>query len=713
MSSLSAALSYLRSNVGSNCVLGSLKLKLKVFTMLKTLEAFWGRDSFLEYQSWVLPEVQGWVMDIEALASLESQKRFCEELVQNVVKNESFILLAGDTGSGRTVICEQLVNETDSRMRAVFIPCHKDMPLQRLRELFLQQLLPSSEFDPDLNLVDALDRARIPYNHKILVVVDDADTVISSFYNELLALYEHFLGQGRFSFVLVGHPLWAEEKVSRPTSRADVELMRIPTISLAEALLLSRHMFAVQNSMRVYKAISNRLPDALSNAKGNLNQIIAITEKLMKDPTSPEVTNEKGGKLGKDRNVAAKPKKSSSVGIFVTVVCIIIVLACLIPIFLGGSFFSDDKSKAQAQSQVANGDALVLGDSDKLLNDAGALPDSIPGGIDAETVKKQTEHSVTLSGEQLEKIEGRANSSDYPRRVGGSVSKEPTVVTLRRADNINHVATASTKTNTAIDMPPAAKPVMPTAQQLAAQQKVMSEADQALANIAKQAQAPVAQASAPTQQLTANDKANLQSAAQKKLEADRAAAKRAAEAEKRAANAAAVQAAAQSQRQTAQAAQTTQQGAAQAAKQAAQQQAAQVPPRPALKAGQVISLAEEARQQQAARRNNAATQAPAANANAGAGSHTAAIRALNGNHYTVQIVSASNRANVAAAARALNTSWWIVDSNRNGRPWYILIAGDYATREDAMAAARNIPRSVSQGATPFAKRISEAQAEIR
>ena len=59
MSSLSAALSYLRSNVGSNCVLGSLKLKLKVFTMLKTLEAFWGRDSFLEYQSWVLPEVQG------------------------------------------------------------------------------------------------------------------------------------------------------------------------------------------------------------------------------------------------------------------------------------------------------------------------------------------------------------------------------------------------------------------------------------------------------------------------------------------------------------------------------------------------------------------------------------------------------------------------------------------------------------------------------
>ena len=45
-------------------------------------------------------------MDIEALASLESQKRFCNELVEMAVKEESFILLSGETGSGRTVVCK-------------------------------------------------------------------------------------------------------------------------------------------------------------------------------------------------------------------------------------------------------------------------------------------------------------------------------------------------------------------------------------------------------------------------------------------------------------------------------------------------------------------------------------------------------------------------------------------------------------------------------
>lgn len=248
-------------------------------------------------------------MDIEALASLESQKRFCNELVEMAVKEESFILLSGETGSGRTVVCEQLVNETDAKMRAVFIPCHKDMQIQRLRELFLQQLIPSGKYDYDLNLPDILSSVHIPYNHKILVVVDDIDTVVSSFYNELLALHQQFAGQGRFSFVLVCQPLWADEKAARPVGNVDVSVMEIPALSLKEAGILSRHLFAVQNAMRIYNSIKNKLPEALSNADGNMSKIIAITEKLMKDPTSPQVSNDRMRKAGKD--AAAKPKKKS------------------------------------------------------------------------------------------------------------------------------------------------------------------------------------------------------------------------------------------------------------------------------------------------------------------------------------------------------------------------------------------------------------------
>ena len=637
-------------------------------------------------------------MDIEALASLESQKRFCNELVEMAVKEESFILLSGETGSGRTVVCEQLVNETDAKMRAVFIPCHKDMQIQRLRELFLQQLIPSGKYDYDLNLPDILSSVHIPYNHKILVVVDDIDTVVSSFYNELLALHQQFAGQGRFSFVLVCQPLWADEKAARPVGNVDVSVMEIPALSLKEAGILSRHLFAVQNAMRIYNSIKNKLPEALSNADGNMSKIIAITEKLMKDPTSPQVSNDRMRKAGKD--AAAKPKKkSSSVGIFVTVVCIVIVFACLIPIFFGGSFFgSDDSGKSATKSQVANGDALVFNDDEKLQADGGLLPDAVPGGVDAEIVKKETEHSVTLSGKELEQIEGGANNSGYPRGMGGSVNQATAQVpVLRRSDNFNHIKAGSGLATTAIDVPPVSHMPGPVPQQMPqqmAQQQPQQMAQQMPQQLAQPqlAPKPMAQPQNQVAQGIARDTAALEAAAQKKLKADREAAAKAQ-----------AQAQANAQNQTAQ----TQKPAAPAAPKPV------VPQRQPLKAGQVISLADEQRQLKQLQAAQSQARRPAAQNTAASAESKAKIGALNGNHWTVQIVSASNRANVAAAARGLTTPWWIVDSSRNGKPWYILISGDYATREEAIAASRNIPLSVSQGATPFAKRISEAKAELR
>lgn len=625
-------------------------------------------------------------MDIEALASLESQKRFCNELVEMAVKEESFILLSGETGSGRTVVCEQLVNETDAKMRAVFIPCHKDMQIQRLRELFLQQLIPSGKYDYDLNLPDILSSLHIPYNHKILVVVDDIDTVVSSFYNELLALHQQFAGQGRFSFVLVCQPLWADEKAARPVGNVDVSVMEIPALSLKEADILSRHLFAVQNAMRIYNSIKNKLPEALSNADGNMSKIIAITEKLMKDPTSPQVSNDRMRKAGKD--AAAKPKKkSSSVGIFVTVVCIVIVFACLIPIFFGGSFFgSDDSSKSATKSQVANGDALVFNDDEKLQADGGLLPDAVPGGVDAEIVKKETEHSVTLSGKELEQIEGGANNSGYPRGMGGSVNQATAQVpVLRRSDNFNHIKSGSGSATTAIDVPPVSQMPGPVPQQMPQQMAQQMPQPQVAPKPMMQPQNQVAQD-------IARDTAALEAAAQKKLKADREAAAKAQ-----------AQAQANAQKQTAQAQKVTAPAAPKPV----------VPQRQPLKAGQVISLADEQRQLKQLQEAQAQASRPAAQNTAASAESKAQIGALNGNHWTVQIVSASNRANVAAAARGLTTPWWIVDSSRNGKPWYILISGDYATREEAIAASRNIPLSVSQGATPFAKRISEAKAELR
>ena len=683
-------------------------------------------------------------MDIEALASLESQKRFCADLVQQVVDHESFVLLAGERGSGRTVVCEQVVNETDSKMRAVFIPCHKDMQLQRLRELFLQQLLPNMEFDTSINLPDALIKVHIPHNNRILVVVDDVDVVVSAFYNELLALYEQFLGQSRFSFILVCKPLWAEEKISRYNGKAEITLKQIPPLNLQESLILSRHIFALNNTLRIYKAIANRLPEALAGTKGNLSRIIADTETLMKEPTAPQLGQDTGGK-GKLPAAAKSKKKSNTVGIFVTVVCIIIVLACLIPIFFGGNFFSDEDANT-TQAQVPNENALLFDEGNKSFADSvtadnGALPPSVSGdGLEARAPAPQTEHSVTLSGEELDRIEGGANGSGYPRGVGGSqvnnAAPSNQVVTLRREDNRNHFREGAAPQTTAVDVTAQQQQALMVQQQQAAaaaaleHQKQLQEqqrqqqlaAQQAAQQGAQQAAAQQAAAQQQQQQppqqpeileapmpprvaANANARDQLDQAAQDKIAADRERAQQAARQQE--------QERAQQPQQTAQnnRQQQQQQPAAQR-----QQQPAQ-PQRPPLRAGQVINLADEQRAQQEARQ----PQRPAATANNTA--QRATGRAVEGNiremlnmsddRFTVQIVSSSSRANITAAAQGLNGRYWILETRYNNRPWFVLLSGDYATRDAAQAAARQIPRSVSQGAIPFAKRLMDIKPEIR
>ena len=588
-------------------------------------------------------------MDVEELASLESQKKFCAELV-DLVSKENFVLLAGERGSGRTVLCEQVVNETDSKMRAVFIPCHKDMQLQRLRELFLQQLLPNMEFDTNLNLPDSLLKVHIPHNNKILVVVDDADMVVSSFFNELMALYEQFLGQGRFSFILVGQPLWAEEKMQQAElhSKTHVTLKQIPPLNLQESMVLARHVFALNNTMQIYKALQQRLPERLTGAKGNISRIIAITEKLMKEPTVPQTSQDVGRK--NKLQINKTKKKSSSVGIFVTIVCIFIVVLCLVPVFFGGSFFSDDEGTG-TQAQVANENSLLLDEGNNSFDestalDDGLLPPTVSGGIDAETTERQTEHSVTLSGEELERIEGGANGSGYPRGVDRSVAQNAAaqqVATLRREDNRNHFRPdAHAQEMTTVDVSATQQQALLAQRQAAAAAAALERQQQELA-----AQQAAAQQAAQRQQQAAAQQAAQANNSQNRQDLDRAAQ------DKIAADRARAQAAQQQQANNQQPARSQQQQQRQ--QQTAAQQA--TPPRPTLRAGQVINLADEQRQQRAAAQRQQQAQRPAtASRPTGRAveGNINEVRAIPDSHFTVQIVSSSSRANITAAAQGLS-----------------------------------------------------------
>jgi len=63
------------------------------------------------------------------------------------------------------------------------------------------------------------------------------------------------------------------------------------------------------------------------------------------------------------------------------------------------------------------------------------------------------------------------------------------------------------------------------------------------------------------------------------------------------------------------------------------------------------------------------------------------IRSQPPGYYTVQLVASSNMKNLMAFTRRNNLSdQWVAETNVNGKTWYVLLSGVYATRDEAQAA---------------------------
>ena len=120
------------------------------------------------------------------ISTIEAQ--FASKVANALDAEGKFVLLSGDSGSGRTTECEQVSSMLEPRYQTIFLPCTRDQDPRQLRELFLQQLLPGSKWDLSLNLPDNLRKVPIPGRRKILVIADDIDKAVSGFFSELETL---------------------------------------------------------------------------------------------------------------------------------------------------------------------------------------------------------------------------------------------------------------------------------------------------------------------------------------------------------------------------------------------------------------------------------------------------------------------------------------------------------------------------------------------
>ncbi|ARV68344.1 TPA: cell division protein DamX [Salmonella enterica] len=90
-----------------------------------------------------------------------------------------------------------------------------------------------------------------------------------------------------------------------------------------------------------------------------------------------------------------------------------------------------------------------------------------------------------------------------------------------------------------------------------------------------------------------------------------------------------------------------------------------------------------------------------------------ALKSAPSSHYTLQLSSSSNYDNLNSWAKKENLKNYVVyETTRNGQPWYVLVTGMYASKEDAKRAVSTLPADV-QAKNPWAKPLHQVQADLK
>lgn len=108
---------------------------------------------------------------------------------------------------------------------------------------------------------------------------------------------------------------------------------------------------------------------------------------------------------------------------------------------------------------------------------------------------------------------------------------------------------------------------------------------------------------------------------------------------------------------------------------------------------------------------------PAATAGSASGAKSAgnvgSLKSAPSSHYTLQLSSSSNYDNLNGWAKKENLKNYVVyQTTRNGQPWYVLVSGVYASKEDAKRAVSTLPADV-QAKNPWAKPLHQVQADLK
>lgn len=609
----------------------------------------------------------------------------------------SLVILSGDSGSGRTGALENVIAELEDRYQIIFVPCSADESLPALRQMFLSQLLPGGKWDVNLKLCDTLNRIPVPGRRKVLVMVDDIDAVTIGFFNELKSLYEQTLGGGRFAFLLTAHPLWTQQvqRVALVTSKGKFREIAMLPLSLQESLSLVKAYFEAAGRNRDYEAISQKLPRYLEGCKGNISKVIKQTELLMDDPKLAQSARPPENEA--QLRALKKKKNRGLAGIFITVVSLIIVILCIIPLFTGGSLFGGDEKNEEGTDastvirpgasslpsfSSGNRDDYQKGQEDsaeKAEQAKSNLPDvSVDEALKAEQRSSDPLRSSAPAPTDL-KAQQEHGSADKPQLDDGALLpdlKEGIEANTPDAEHKKSV-TLNGETLDAIEKSEAGSgkdPELPRRSLDGSLKKNDVEGK--------------VQSAGSGDFLTRGDNMLRQDAIKAEDEALRI------------------------------------QSEAEALKQLQNTKAAEEEAKLKVLADKAAASLDEGEKKsiQAQKRNASAKRNSKPRANRSAsysgperGGIPGSVSELwnkNADHYTLQVIAGRNRQAVVQASAGVSDRYWIYETTRERRPWYVLVTGDFASPNAAVRERAKLPSSLRVGG-PFPKTFDRVQTEMR
>ncbi len=666
---------------------------------------------------------------------LHSQLQLCEQLMQQADKGDTFMFLSGETGSGRSTLLELTATGVERKMRSVYLPCTQETTLGSLTKILASQLLPPADLSQDLPLNAVLNKISADSKNKLFIVADDIDLAAAECFQALIAICKKFAGSHSCTLLCAGSPEWVQQQAEtlrgQQIKHLSVSQYAVTPLNDDEGMKICQLVFKSNQAQPLFAQFQSRIQSGLASCGGNISRIIAYADQLSEELSSPDGSSQPAaaaplGELsaGPQQTAEADPaaaevkkegegaKKSGSV---LPKICVLL-LVLLAAGYAGKTYFD---GRSEQNSTAATPQSVPAPAVSDPVVDEGALNEPVPEGIAVQTPPPSTQQSITLSGEELQQIEDgtlppqavQLPAADTAPALENSQPEEPAVQepaglpaddTLPPQEvQLPAPAAAPALENSLPDEPAAQEPAVLPAEP--ASDAVTATPPTAAAGALEDEKAVVLPVqSEPIRINEVNGRENTPApapaAVQEQMIPAPAPVVVPAAAEVTPAADPAPAAAAADEKVTIPA--RPEPAAAAAPAPAAQK------PAPAADS----AASGRKRTAQPARSGVLRPENVTFSGKAVPGG-TAELAAKNDRSYTIQIVASRNKEALSKVAAALTDRYWIYETSRERRPWYVLITGDYPNSAAAQQAISRLP-GVLKTAKPFVKSFGTVKQEI-